>query len=416
MKTYLYLKKNMFIPVMILFLLISSLLVDDIKNLFPGYLDILTSKSILLTDYLAVGGLNSTLFNCFTTLSMVYMLTKILKLRITGPIYAGMMLMLGFSFCGINTFNFIPVYIGIYIYSRIKKIAYRTLIISIIFSSGISPLISFVMFNGGNLLIFIPLGILIGVLIGMAVPAIASHVILFHSGYNLYNIGFTLGLISLLAYGICTSFGINIQPNVEINRTYHWPIFVSLGVCSISFIILGGIKFKEAVINYKQMLTRSGRLLQDFIRDYEIDAVLLNIGLNLLFCLTLIFILNLEVSGLVVASLFSVVGFSAMGKHIKNIYPVVLGALIAIFITNSDLSNPSLQAGLFFVTALSPLSGRYKVIIGLIAGFLHIIISPISILFQGPFNLYINGFIASFVAAILISIIESYEQELKYDR
>ncbi len=411
-----YLKKNMYIPLLMILLFILSLIVEPIKTLIPGYIDILTSKSILITDYLAIGGLNSTLLNVFTTLSLNFLLVKILKLRITGPIFAGIMLLTGYSFFGINTINFIPIYLGIFVYSKIKKIEYRALIISIIFSCGIAGLISFIYFGLNiSLLISIPLGILTGVLLGMIIPAIASHVIIFHSGYNLYNLGFTLGLISMIAFALFKAFGIDVSPLDITSTKYHIHLLVGLFVISIFFIVVGLLN-KETIPNYKKLLKRSGRLVQDFIRDYTIDAVCLNIGINLLFCILLVEILNIEITGPLISGIFAIVGFSAMGKHIKNIIPVILGSLIAIFVTHVDINNVSVQIGIFFVTALSPLSGRYGIIIGLIAGFLHIIIAPLVSGFQGPFNLYLNGLIGGFIAAVLISIIESYEKEILYDR
>lgn len=413
MKYYLIMKKNMFIPLMIIILLILSLTTDKITNLIPGYIDILKNESILITDYLAIGGLNSTLFNVFTTLLINFVLVKILKLRISGPIFAGLMLLTGYSFFGINTINFLPIYLGIFIYSKIKKIEFRALIISVLFSCGIAGLISFIYFGLNiNILISIPLGILIGVILGLIIPAIASHVIIFHSGYNLYNLGFTLGLISLIATAIFNAFGIQTDSVLLINRNYHNFLLISLLIFALFFLIIGIIHYKESFNEYKKMLTRSGRLVQDFIRDYKVNAVCLNLSINLLTCLLIIQLLNIEITGPLVSGIFAVIGFSAMGKHIKNILPVIAGALIAVFLTNADLNNVSVQIGILFVTALAPLSGRYGIFIGLIAGFLHIIIAPAVSSFQGPFNLYLNGLIGGFIAAVLISIIESYEKEL----
>ncbi len=413
MKYYLLLKKNMFIPLMLIILLILSFTTDKITNLFTGYIEILKSDSLLITDYLAVGGLNSTLFNVFTTLLINYLLVKLLKLRISGPIFAGLMLITGYSFFGINTINFLPIYLGIFIYSKIKQIEFRALIISVLFSCGIAGLLSFIYFGLNlNLFISIPLGIIVGILLGLIIPAIASHVIIFHSGYNLYNLGFTLGLISLIAFALFNAFGIEVEFVLRVNRNYHNFLFITLLIFAIFFLLIGIIHRKETFVNYKKMLTRSGRLVQDFIRDYTINGVCLNIGINLLFCLLVITILNIEITGPLISGIFAVIGFSAMGKHIKNIVPVILGSLLAVFVTNADLSNVSVQIGIMFVTALAPLSGRYGIFIGIIAGFLHIVISPHVSLFQGPFNLYLNGLVGGFVASILISIIESYEKEL----
>lgn len=414
---YIYCKKTMFLPIFVILLFVLSFTVGDISNLFTGYLDILTSPSLLITDYITVGGVNSTLFNVATTLTLNLILIKKLNLRITGPIYAGLLVITGFSFFGKNTINFIPIYLGLFVYSKIKKIEYRTLIISILFSSGISPVVSFFMFGLDlALYISIPLAILIGVVVGFVIPAIGSHVIIFHSGYNLYNVGFTMGLLSMLIYGIVTVFEIPYLTYDIISYDHSVEIYIILFGFAIFNLLIGLLNHKESFPNYKKLITRSGRLLMDFIRDYKHDAVYLNIGINVLFCLSLSLILGFEMSGPLAASILTVAGFSAMGKHIKNILPVILGAIITVLLTGLSFDTINIQIAVFFVTALSPISGRYKFIVGLIAGFLHMCVISLTAAFQGGFNLYTNGFAAGFIAAMMISVIESFEQEIVYGR
>ena len=153
----------------------------------------------------------------------------------------------------------------------------------------------------------------------------------------------------------------------------------------------------------------------DYIRDYGHNCACFNIGINTCVVVFIGLILKFQFNGPLMAAVLSVAGFSAMGKHLRNILPVIIGAILAVIISNNSFDNISMQIAVIFVTALAPLSGRYKFIIGIVAGFLHIMILPLVSSLHGGFDLYNNGFSAGFIAAILISIIESFEQEYKYD-
>ena len=97
--------------------------------------------------------------------------------------------------------------------------------------------------------------------------------------------------------------------------------------------------------------------------------------------------------------------------HLKNSIPVIVGALIS-FILVKEVTNTYLSfSALFFVIGLSPICGKYGIIAGLLAGFMHMMILPICLNFQGGFDLYNNGFAAGFVALTIIPIIENLRRE-----
>ncbi len=91
-----------------------------------------------------------------------------------------------------------------------------------LFASALSPVVSYITF-GMNL----PLGLgilfgnLTGILVGFLLPPLASHTLIFHRGFNLYNIGFTSGLIAMVVAGILRLFDFPIEVQSFVSTGYH---------------------------------------------------------------------------------------------------------------------------------------------------------------------------------------------------
>ena len=204
-----YLKKSFYLPILALIMIILAFIFNTPKEIFVGYKNILLSSSILTTDYIAIGTLGGALVNAASILILNLVILRLLNLRMSGLIYAALYMILGFSFFGKNILNSLPIYIGIYLYAFLNKIPVKNLVISLLFSSGISPLVSYLIF-GFDLAYYIsiPLGIGAGIVAGLMVPAISSHTIKFHQGYNLFNVGFSLGIISLAFNGVLRAFNL----------------------------------------------------------------------------------------------------------------------------------------------------------------------------------------------------------------
>ena len=132
---------------MILGILFSYLDNESNLTLYSGLKNIILSPTILITDFLSVGGIGSTFVNvALISFYNLYLLKKY-KLRINGLILAAFMTVMGFSFFGKNIFNIIPIYIGGYLYSNYKKIDFKDIIVSIMFATALAPVISELVFQ-----------------------------------------------------------------------------------------------------------------------------------------------------------------------------------------------------------------------------------------------------------------------------
>ena len=234
-------------------IIIFLLFINPINETLSNYSKILTSDSLLLTDYISISSLSATFLNATLTTFMSYCFVKILKQEITAPVIAALFMIFGFAFFGKNPINALPIYIGVFLYSKINKLQVKSVIITLLFSSGIASIVSYIMF-GLNLELYysIPIAILTGTIIGYLIPVLNAHTIRFHQGYNLYASGFSMGLLSMLVFGILIALGFNIKsPDIVVdtsNQVLLYSIIFSLGI----LLILVSLFDRNVFKNYKK--------------------------------------------------------------------------------------------------------------------------------------------------------------------
>lgn len=407
-----YFKKSFYLPILALIMIILAFIFNTPKEIFVGYKNILLSSSILTTDYIAIGTLGGALVNAASILILNLVILRLLNLRMSGLIYAALYMILGFSFFGKNILNSLPIYIGIYLYAFINKIPVKNLVISLLFSSGISPLVSYLIF-GFDLAYYIsiPLGIGAGIVAGLMVPAISSHTIKFHQGYNLFNVGFSLGIISLAFNGVLRAFNLRASEISILSNDHNLFLYLFVAILALVLLIAGIILNPKSFKMIPDLYKRSGRLVSDYIRDYGVSIVMINQASLLTFEILICLIFKIELNGAIFGTILAVSGFAGAGLHLKNTSFVMLGAILMCLITKTNITSTSIIIGILFSAGVAPIAGRYGIVAGIIAGMLHIAILPLCRSFQGGYDLYNNGFCAGFVACILIAIIEAFKKE-----
>ena len=396
-----YLKKSFYLPILALIMIILAFIFNTPKEIFVGYKNILLSSSILTTDYIAIGTLGGALVNAASILILNLVILRLLNLRMSG-----------LSFFGKNILNSLPIYIGIYLYAFLNKIPVKNLVISLLFSSGISPLVSYLIF-GFDLAYYIsiPLGIGAGIVAGLMVPAISSHTIKFHQGYNLFNVGFSLGIISLAFNGVLRAFNLRASEISILSNDHNLFLYLFVAILALVLLIAGIILNPKSFKMIPDLYKRSGRLVSDYIRDYGVSIVMINQASLLTFEILICLIFKIELNGAIFGTILAVSGFAGSGLHLKNTSFVMLGAILMCLVTKTNITSTSIIIGILFSAGVAPIAGRYGIVAGIIAGMLHIAILPLCRSFQGGYDLYNNGFCAGFVACILIAIIEAFKKE-----
>ena len=391
--------------------LIFGIIMGDLQSIILQIKEIVTSPSMLLSDYMEVGGVEGAFVNAALIGIFNLLLIKKYKLRINGLLIAAFMTVLGFSFLGKNIFNIVPIYIGGFLFSKVKKISFKDIAPVIMFGTSLAPFVSGIAFsNYLDSKISFLIGISFGVFIGFIITPLSSHMLKFHDGFNLYNIGFTAGIIGTIIASILISMGMDLQQvNIvykEVNiYIYLFMIFVFLYLIIVGFIINPNI-----ISTYKQVIKYKGRVVTDFTQLVGYGLTFFNMGLMGILCTIYVIIFGEAFNGGVMAAVCTVVGFSAFGKHPKNSYPVVLGAMLAAVIYGFDFSSTEIVITVLFSTTIAPIAGSYGVIIGIIAGMLHMtLVANISVL-HGGFNLYNNGFSGGLIGGFLPPIVNSFKK------
>lgn len=421
MKRFLdYLHRHYYLDVVIVLFLMISLWIEPIvgactgkgfimnpyEQVLKGYVEIIKSPSILITDYVYIAGMGATFFNVSTILIFNLTMVRLLKLQINGPIFAGIIMISGFSFFGKNIFNTLPIYFGIYLFSLYKHISYKSFIITVLFSTGLSPLVSYVIFGFGfPYYVSIPLGLVCGIVAGFVIPAFASHTIIFHEGYNLYNTGFALGVISVFFNGIFRLCGLKVETVSLYDYSTSIEFYYILPILCVIAIGIALIRKPKCILSYGRMMKTSGRLITDYSADYDNETILFNFGMIGLVLFFICLIFQVPMNGVVFGSILSILGFAGYGLHLRNVLPIWLGAGLMIVIGMLVRWDFSLSIStiicFIFASGLAPIAGKYGIVYGLIAGAMHIIMTPLMLDFQGGFDLYNNGFSAGFVAALV---------------
>ncbi len=389
-----------------------SMYQTDLNGLANGLMNILASPTILITDFLVIGGIGASFVNAAIIGFVNLYLLKYYKLRINGLLIAAFMTVIGFAFFGKNLFNVIPIYLGGYLYTKYQRIEFKDSILVIMFGTALAPIISEISF--AEILpkqIALTLGILVGIFIGFIIVPLSTHMLRFHDGFNLYNIGFASGILGTVLTSILRSFEIEIEPVTIIYKNNSWPIIGLLVFLFIYLIVVGICVNRNAFKHFSEIFKYKGRLVTDFTHLVGYGMTFLNMGIMGLLSILYVIMVKGVVNGPVIAGIFTIMGFSAFGKHLKNCFPIILGVLIAALITGYDLSSTGIIIALLFSTTLAPIAGSYGVGVGIVAGMFHLVLVTNVGIIHGGINLYNNGFAGGIVAGFLIPIVDAFKRE-----
>ena len=391
--------------------IISFFEYNHFEDFLEGVQAIVFSPTLLITDFMEVGGLGATFLMSGSIGFLLLYIIKAYKLRVNGLLIAAFFTVLGFSFFGKNIVNILPIFIGGFLYSRYQKIPFKNIIAVVFFGTALSPLVSELMFSGiipyGY---HIPAGIAIGIFIGFVVVPLSTHMLRFHDGFNMYNIGFTAGIIGTVITSFLRNMKISVEPVSYLYLKNEAVLWVGLVFMFVIYILAGLYIRNFQWKDYPKIFKHKGRVLTDFTYLEGYGLTFMNMGIMGLLSLLLVASLGAVLNGPVLAGVLTIVGFSALGKHLRNCAPVMLGVMVAALIFEGDLSSTPIVISILFSTTIAPIAGGFGPFIGILAGILHYILVTNVGAIHGGMNLYNNGFAGGLVAGFLVPILDAFRK------
>ncbi len=393
------------------YFIITGFLLQPPAEILTGLERIIREPDFLITDYFVIGGVGAALVNAgllgLASVGIVYAL----NMSFSGHTITSCFLMLGFSLFGKNILNIWAILAGTCLYAFYHKTSLTRYVYVGIYGTSLSPIITQLM-QVIQLPLVLRLGISIGVglIIGFVLPPLSTHVHYAHKGYSLYNVGFASGIIATVIVSLFKSFGVETQSRLIWytggDRLFAVLLTILFGGMMISAVLWLG---KDLVSAYRRIWKSSGVAGTDYVKEEGFAAALFNMGVNGLFATYFVIAVGGELNGPTIGGIFTIVGFSATGKHLRNIAPIMLGVYLASFTKEWNIYEPSPMLALLFSTTLAPVAGEFGVIAGLVAGYLHSSVALNVGIIYGGMNLYNNGFAGGIVAIFMVPVIQSIQ-------
>ena len=373
------------------------------EEILPGLWKIVTMQDLLITDYIHIAGEAAAFINAGLVTIISVCILKLAKDPFNGFTIVEMGLMAGFSLFGKNVFNIWPIILGTWLYARYQREPFSKYASVALLSTSLAPLVSYMAL--GSVHASLPLGILTGVAVGFLLPSLSAYTYKVQNGMNLYNMGFACGMLAMMVVPVLTAFGD--KPDSVLYWSTGQNKELGIACCAICmvFILIGffGCRTPAWAVwaGYRRLLSTTGRAPSDYLRMFGAGPVLVNIGLNGLIGTAYILLIGGDLNGPTLGGIFTIMGFSAFGKHPRNIIPVMAGVWLGACGMHYDPNYPALQLAGLFGTTLAPVAGHFGAVYGVLAGFIH---SALVLQTGGPvagLNLYNNGFSGGLIAIVL---------------
>lgn len=401
--------------------LVAAFCMPDREQLWEGWIRILTSTCKISTNYFDLGGFAATFFNMGMVGSFCLLLFCLLKANVNNVSTLAFLLTLGFGSWGINLLNILPTMLGVLLYCAVKREKISSNVNAMLFSTGIAPLISELLFRYPNRegfgLLGLGLAILVGAIIGFFLPAGLTHSPKVHKGFDLYSAALPIGMTAFflqatlyktLGFSLPTA---NSDLMVASRLTVNVFCGTVFGLCVV-FALLLGCKPKD----YWRLL-KDPELVTNFSSTYGNAVFLMNAGIYGLFILGYYNLVGANFNGITLGIIFCMLACCNSGSHPANVWPIMAGYVVASFAFGwlSDLlggefqgaiNSQAILVGLCYANGLSPIADKYGWRYGFLAAVMHYLLVTSVPTLHGGFCLYNGGFTAALICLILVPQLE----------
>lgn len=380
--------------------------VDSPQQIAGGLLQILSSRDTLITDYIGLGGAGAAFVNAglLTLIAIGFYYRS--GAQIGGSAVAALFLVLGFALFGKSLLNVWFVVAGVWLFARYKNEPFSKHINTAFFGAALAPIFTEILFSSAlPLHLSLPLAVTTSLLMGFVLAPAAAHLFSAHLGYTLYNIGFVAGILGSLVVAVYKSYGFVPDPVFIWSTGNNWLLGCIFGSLFAAMALGGWLLDRQAAPKLLRLWRQAGQAPSDFVALFGIGATLLNMSLTGTMGIAYVLAVGGDLNGPTLGAILTIVGFSAYGKHPRNIAPIMLGVFLASMLKDWNAHEASPVLAALFGTTLAPIAGRFGWRWGIVAGFVHSSVAQSVGQLHGGLVLYNNGFAAGLVAAILVPVI-----------
>lgn len=400
---------KLFVYMTVIILYMAAFLLASPMEIIQGMKTIIWSKDALITDYFKLAGYGAAFFNAALVLTIGVSLVNLAKLPFTGITIAALAIDVCFGFWGKNPINIFPIFVGVLLYAKLHKASIGRYLYTALFGACLGPMVTELMYK-----LPFPFGmklvatIVIGIFIGLMLPPLSAHTVSMYMGYNLFNVGFSGGVLAFGIVCLMRAFSVEIEPVFIWQEGIHPGITAGVYLYFIAVFFYGLWLSNGKIAKLWKIMKHPGRAIADFVLMDGPGATLMNMAMVGIVSETYILLIGGDLSGPVQGAVFMAFGYAAFGVHLKNYIPVLGGVFLSCFLTQYVPTTPGIQIAAIFAVGLAPIAGQFGPILGMTAGFLHAAIVMYTSQMYGGLNLYNNGFSCGWVAIIMVPLIESF--------
>jgi len=422
--------------------IVAAFILPDRSNALSGLWKLLTGTCKISTNYFALGGFSATFLNMGLVGLICTALCFLPGAKPNNVTTLGVLLTIGFGSWGINPLNMLPTVLGVCLFCLVKKEKLGAMSNAMLYSTGIAPLISELLFRypGTEYIGFNPLGIglalFVGIVIGFFLPAGLAHAPNIHKGYDHYSAAVPIGMTAFFLRAVLYNVMLGTTPaKLELSTLaaptaeffYACNIFcIAVFTLCIVFSLCMGCKLKD----YGKLLKDPGHGVS-FTAKYGNAAFLMNVGV---FGLMIVAYFNLAAfldgglarmstvwTGMTFGIVFCMLATCNSGSHPGNVWPIMAGYMVTSFLFGwiykqlggagdyaLTIGNQSILIGLCYANGLSPISGKYGFGYGMLAGGLHYLLVTAVPDMHGGFCLYNGGFTAALICLMFVPQLEKF--------
>jgi len=412
--------------------IVAAFFVPDRNKMFTGLFEIMTQTCKISTNYFALGGVSATFLNMGLVGIFCTLLVCLPGAKPNQVTTLGVLLTIGFASWGMNLLNMIPTILGVCLYAAVKKESLGAVSNAMLYSTGIAPLISDLLFRypGTDYMGFnwlgLGLALFIGLVIGFFLPAGLAHAPICHKGYDHYSAALPVGLTAFFLRAVLYKIMGGTLPAAPV---YETPVaswlntnvfcFVVFGLCIVAAFLMGCTPKK-----YWELMKDSGHGVS-FTAKYGYAPFLMNVGV---FGLMIIGYFNLAGAidgkdvwtGMTFGIVFCMLSTCNSGSHPRNVLPIMVGYMATSLLFGwifqalggekfaFAMGSQTMLIGLCYANGLSPISGKYGFGYGILAGALHYLLVAAVPDTHGGFLLYNGGFTAALICIMFVPQLEKF--------